>query len=272
MDEDPTFRSFRDSTVHQEIVEGMGDIHLDSIIERLKSKFGVSVTISEARVAFRETVRSKAKAQGRHKRQTGGKGQFGDCHIEVEPLGRGEGFVFENKVVGGAIPKNFIPAIEKGIREAMEHGFVSGNPATDFKVTVVDGSYHDVDSSEMAFKTAGALAIREAFAKADAVVLEPILEVEVDVNDENVGDVVGDLNGRRGHLLGMDPISAGKSRIRATVPMANMTKYALELRSITKGRGRFRQQFAHYAELPFPDQQALVTEYAKHRSEGAETH
>lgn len=272
MDEDPTFRSFRDSTVHQEIVEGMGDIHLDSIIERLKAKFGVSVTISEAKVAFRETVRNKAKAQGRHKRQTGGKGQFGDCHIVVEPLERGEGFVFENKVVGGSIPKNFIPAIEKGIREAMEHGFVSGNPATDFKVTVVDGSYHDVDSSEMAFKTAGALAIREAFSKADAVVLEPILEVEVDVNDENVGDVVGDLNGRRGHLLGMDPISAGRSRIRATVPMANMTKYALELRSITKGRGRFRQHFAHYAELPFPDQQALVTEYAKRRSEGVETH
>ncbi len=272
MDEDPTFRAFRDSTAHQEIVEGMGDIHLDTIIERLKAKFGVNVTIEDAKIAYRETIRAKAKAQGRHKRQTGGKGQFGDCHIEIEPLERGHGFIFENKVVGGAIPKNFIPAIEKGIREAMEHGFVSGNPATDFKVTVYDGSYHDVDSSEMAFKAAGALAIKAAFESAQPVVLEPILEVEVDVNDDHVGDVVGDLNGRRGHLLGMDQIAAGKTRIRAMVPMATMTRYALDLRSITKGRGRFRQHFAHYAEMPHPEMQAMIADYAKRRSEGAELH
>ena len=267
MDEDPTFRAYRDSSAHQEIIEGMGDIHLDTLIERLKAKFGISVTLEDAKVPYKETVRGKSKAQGRHKRQSGGKGQFGDCWIELEPLGRGEGFIFENKVVGGAIPKNFIPAIEKGIRETMEHGFVAGFPAMDFKVTVVDGSYHDVDSNEMAFKMAGAIAIRAAIEKSDPVILEPIIEVEVDVSDDVVGDVVGDLNGRRGQLLGMDQVSAGKSRIRAMVPMANMTRYALDLRSITKGRGRFRQHFAHYAELPYLEQQALVAAHDKLRLE-----
>lgn len=265
MDEDPTFKAYRDGTAHQEIIEGMGDIHLDTLIEKLKAKFGVNVTIEDAKVPYKETVRGRAKAQGRHKRQSGGKGQFGDCWIELEPLERGAGFIFENKVVGGAIPKNFIPAIEKGVREAMEHGFISGNPAMDFKVTVYDGSYHDVDSNEMAFKTAAKLAIAAAVEKADPVILEPIIEVEVDVNDDHVGDVVGDLNGRRGQLLGMDPLTPGKTRIRAMVPIAKMGRYALELRSITKGRGRFRQHFAHYAELPFPDQQALVAEYSKLR-------
>ena len=267
MDEDPTFRAYRDSSAHQEIIEGMGDIHLDTLIERLKAKFGIQVTLEEAKVPYKETIRAKSKAQGRHKRQSGGKGQFGDCWIEVEPLGRGDGFVFENKVVGGAIPKNFIPAIEKGIRETMEHGFVAGFPAMDFKVTVVDGSYHDVDSNEMAFKMAGAIAIKAAIESSDPVILEPIIEVEVDVSDEQVGDVVGDLNGRRGQLLGMDQVSTGKSRIRALVPMANMTRYALDLRSITKGRGRFRQHFAHYAEIPFPEQQVLIGAYEKQRLE-----
>lgn len=267
MDEDPTFRAYRDSNAHQEIIEGMGDIHLDTLIEKLKAKFGVDVAIEVARVPYRETVRGKAKAQGRHKRQSGGKGQFGDCWIELEPLDRGLGFQFENKVVGGAIPRNFIPAIEKGVREAMEHGFVAGYPAMDMKVTVYDGSYHDVDSNEAAFKIAGAMAVRTAVEKSQPTILEPILEVEVDVSDDHVGDVVGDLNGRRGHLLGMDQVSAGKTRVRAMVPMATMGRYALDLRSITKGRGRFRQHFAHYAEMPHPEQQQLVEAFAKHRQE-----
>jgi elongation factor G len=265
-EEDPTFRNLRDAATHQEILEGMGDIHLDTVIEKLKSKFGVNVTIEEARVPYRETVRSSAKAQGRHKRQTGGKGQFGDCWIELEPLERGGGFAFENKVVGGAIPKNFIPAIEKGIVEAMERGLVAGYQVQDIKVTVYDGSYHDVDSSEMAFKTAGAIALRNAAEKAQATILEPMLDVQVDVPDDTVGDVVGDLNGRRGRLAGMDPISPGKTRINATVPMATMMRYALDLRSITKGRGRFRQTIATYEELPHPEQQKLVEEYAKQRA------
>lgn len=266
MEEDPTFRHSRDAIAHQEILEGMGDIHLETIIEKMKSKFGVNVRIEDARVPYKETVRGTAKAQGRHKRQTGGKGQFGDCWIELQPLERGSGFTFDNKVVGGAIPKNFIPAIEKGIREAADHGLVAGYPVVDFKVTVVDGSYHDVDSNEQAFKTAGALALKAAAEKAQAVILEPVLTVEVDVPDECVGDVVGDLNGRRGRMQGMDPVSPGKTRIKATVPMATMMRYALDLRSITKGRGRFRQSVDHYEELPHPEQQSLIAEYAKQKA------
>ena len=266
LEEDPTFQHTRDAATHQEILEGMGDIHLDTVIEKLKAKFGVSVLTEEARVPYRETVKGTAKAQGRHKRQTGGKGQFGDCWIELEPLERGSGFVFDNKVVGGAIPKNYIPAIEKGIREAMDHGLVAGYPAIDFKVTVYDGSYHDVDSNEAAFKMAGAIALRAAAEKAQAIILEPQMGVEVDVPDECVGDVVGDLNGRRGRLQGMDPVSAGKTRVRATVPMATMMRYALDLRSITKGRGRFKQTVSHYEEMPYPEQQTLVAEYVKTRA------
>ena len=266
MEEDPTFRHTRDSIAHQEILEGMGDIHLDTIIEKMKAKFGVNVKIEEPRVPYRETVRGAAKAQGRHKRQTGGKGQFGDCWVEVEPLNRGTGFQFENKVVGGAIPKNFIPAIEKGIREAADHGLVAGFPVVDFKVTVVDGSYHDVDSSEQAFKIAGAMALKAASERAQAVILEPLLGVEVDVPDECVGDVVGDLNGRRGRMEGMEPTTPGRTRIRATVPMATMMRYALDLRSITKGRGRFRQTVDHYEEVPHPEQQSLIAEYAKQKA------
>lgn len=266
LEEDPTLHYVRDAVLHQEILEGMGDIHLDVAIEKLKVRFGVTVTVEEARVPYQETVRGKAKAQGRHKRQTGGKGQFGDCWIELEPLGRGEGFVFDNKVVGGSIPKNFIPAIEKGIRETMEHGFLAGNRVVDVRATVYDGSYHDVDSSEMAFKIAGSLAFKAAAEAANPVILEPILALEVDVPDECVGDVVGDLNGRRGHLSGMDPIAPGKTRVNATVPMASMGRYALDLRSITKGRGRFRQRVDHYGELPHVEAQKLMAEYAKTRT------
>jgi elongation factor G len=266
MEEDPTFRHSRDAMAHQEILEGMGDIHLETVIEKMKSKFGVNVKIEDARVPYKETVRGSAKAQGRHKRQTGGKGQFGDCWIELQPLERGSGFSFDSKVVGGSIPKNFIPAIEKGIREATDHGLIAGFPVVDIKVTVYDGSYHDVDSNEQAFKTAGALALKAAAEKAQAVILEPVLTVEVDVPDECVGDVVGDLNGRRGRMQGMDPVAPGKTRVRATVPMATMMRYALDLRSITKGRGRFRQSVDHYEELPHPEQQTLINEYAKQRS------
>ncbi len=271
LEEDPTLRYVRDATLHQEILEGMGDIHLDATIEKLKSRFGVNVTTEDAKVPYQETIRGSAKAQGRHKRQTGGKGQFGDCWLELEAQPRGSGFVFDNKVVGGSIPKNFIPAIEKGVRETMDHGFLAGYPVVDIKATVYDGSYHDVDSSEMAFKIAGSLAFKAAAEKANPVILEPILELEVDVPDECVGDVVGDVNGRRGRLQGMDPIAPGKTRVRAQVPMATMMRYALDLRSITKGRGRFRQSVSHYDELPHQEQQGLITEYQKRRTE-AEDH
>ncbi len=266
LEEDPTLRHTRDLASHQEVLEGMGDIHLDTVIERLKAKFGVTVVTEEARVPYRETVRTASKAQGRHKRQTGGKGQFGDCWIELEPLERGTGFVFESKVVGGSIPKNFIPAIEKGIREAMDHGFQAGYPAVDFKVIVTDGSYHDVDSNEQAFKMAGAIALREAASKAQPVILEPMVSLEVQVPDECVGDVVGDLNGRRGRLQGMDQFAPGKTMVRAVVPMALTGRYALDLRSITKGRGFFKQTVSHYDELPHPESQKLVQEYAASRA------
>jgi elongation factor G len=260
-EEDPTLRYERDGATHQEVLAGMGDIHLETVIEKLRAKFGVNVVTEEARVPYRETVRGTAKAQGRHKRQTGGKGQFGDCWIELEPLENGRGFEFNNRVVGGAIPKNFIPAIEKGIREAMDRGLIAGYPMEDIKVTVYDGSYHDVDSNEAAFKSAGALALRTAAEKAQPVVLEPILSVEVEVPDDCVGEVVGDLNGRRGHLAGMEPVVTGKTKIRASVPMATMQRYALDLRSITKGRGRFRQTVTHYADVPPNVQHDLVSSY-----------
>jgi elongation factor G len=260
-EEDPTLRYERDPATHQEVLAGMGDIHLETVIEKLRTKFGVNVVTEEARVPYRETVRGTAKAQGRHKRQTGGKGQFGDCWIELEPLENGKGFEFNNRVVGGAIPKNFIPAIEKGIREAMDRGLIAGYPMEDIKVTVYDGSYHDVDSNEAAFKSAGALALRTAAEKAQPVVLEPILSVEVEVPDDCVGDVVGDLNGRRGHLAGMEPMVAGKTKIRASVPMATMQRYALDLRSITKGRGRFRQTVSHYSDVPPNVQHDLVSSF-----------
>lgn len=266
LEEDPTLRYTRSAALHQEVLEGMGDIHLDVTIEKLKTRFGVTVSTEEAKVPYQETVRGVAKAQGRHKRQTGGKGQFGDCWIELSAQGRGEGFVFENKVVGGSIPKNFIPAIEKGIRETMDHGFVAGFPVVDVKASVYDGSYHDVDSSEMAFKIAGSLAFKAAAEKATPTILEPIMELNVDVPDECVGDVVGDLNGRRGHMQGLEPLSPGKTRIRAQVPMATMMRYALDLRSITKGRGRFSQVISHYEDLPALEQQKLISEYAKMRA------
>ncbi len=272
LEEDPTLQYQRDPAIHQEILAGMGDIHLDSVIEKLKARFGVNVTVEDAKVPYKETIRSSAKAQGRHKRQTGGKGQFGDCWLELSPLTRGEGFQFDNKVVGGSIPKNFIPAVEKGVRETLDKGFLAGYSVVDLKATVYDGSYHDVDSSEQAFKIAGSIAFRAAATNANPVILEPVLDLEVDVPDECVGDVVGDLNGRRGRLQGMDPVAPGKTRVRANVPMATMMRYALDLRSITKGRGRFRQQFSHYDELPSPESQNLVTAYEKQRAAHEDEH
>jgi elongation factor G len=263
LEEDPTLQYSRDAVMHQEIIAGMGDIHLDTVIEKLKTRFGVNVTTEDAKVPYKETLRGTAKAQGRHKRQTGGKGQFGDCWLRLEPLGRGEGFQFGNEVVGGAIPKNFIPAVEKGVRETMEKGFLAGYPVVDVKATVYDGSYHDVDSSEQAFKIAGSLAFKAAAAQANPILLEPILDLEVDIPDECVGDVVGDLNTRRGRMQGMDPIAPGKTRVRAEVPMATMMRYALDLRSITKGRGRFRQQMSRFDEVPANEAQTLIAAYEK---------
>lgn len=268
-DEDPTFRHSRDAELRQDLIEGMGDVHLDSIIEKLREKFGVNVGTAEAKIPFRETIKTLAKAQGKYKKQSGGRGQYGDCHIELSPLPRGSGFEFTDSIVGGAIPKNYLPAIQKGIVEAMSKGFLAGYQVVDVKANVFHGSYHDVDSSEMAFKSAGALAFRSAAEQAQPTILEPILYVEVDVPEEYTGDVMGDLNTRRGRPMGMEMVGPGRQRIMAEVPMATMTKYALDLRSITKGRGRFRVEFRRYDELPQNEQMTLINEYKKRRSEEA---
>lgn len=250
VDEDPTFHTNHDAELGQTILSGMGDLHLDVTIERLHNKFGVNVVTEEAKVPYRETVRGSAKAQGKHKKQTGGRGQYGDCWIELMALERGTGFEFADKVVGGSIPRNFIPAVEKGIREVLAKGIQAGYTVVDVRATVYDGSYHDVDSSEQAFKMAGALAFRNAAAAAQPTVLEPVLLVDIVVPEEYVGDINSDLNGRRGRLLGMEAIGGGKQRIRAHVPQGEMMKYALDLRSMTRGRGRFATEVDHYEELP----------------------
>lgn len=266
LDEDPTLHYIRDAAVHQEVLAGMGDMHLETVIEKLRTRYGVKLTIEEARVPYKETIRIPAKAQGRFKRQSGGKGQYGDCWLELQPLERGTGFEFENKVVGGAIPRNYIPAVEKGVAETMTHGFLAGFPVVDVKAVVYDGSYHEVDSSEQAFKTAASIAFKNAATLAQPVLLEPILNVWVEIPDEAVGDVVGDLNTRRGQLQGIEPAASGRSRVNARVPMATMNRYALDLRSITKGRGRFGSEVSHYAEVPNHEAEPMVKAYALGRS------
>ncbi len=215
----------------------------------MKRKYGVEVELKAPKVPYRETIKGRAKAQGRLKKQTGGRGQFGDTWIKMEPLPRGGGFEFVDEIVGGAIPRNFIPAVEKGVREALPHGILAGSPIVDFRVTLYDGSYHTVDSSEMAFKIAASMAFKDAMAQAKPILLEPIMHLEITVPDENMGDVIGDLNSRRGKVLGVDPKPPNQV-IRAQVPMAEVLKYAPDLRSMTSGRGAFHMSFSHYEEVP----------------------
>ncbi len=267
LDEDPGLRYVRDEATGETILEGMGAVHLEAVVERLKTRYGVTVAGRPASVAYRETISRPAKAQGRHKRQTGGKGQFGDVWLQIEPLPRGEGFLFESTVVGGAIPRAYFPAIEKGVREAMVAGVVAGYPLHDLKVTVTDGSTHEVDSNEMAFKIAGAMALRAAVERAGATVLEPFARLTVDVPDESVGDVAGDLNGRRGRLLGMEPSSPGRTGVRALVPMAGLATYGADLRALTRGRGRCRQEPGGYEEAPEAERLRLVAAHEARRAE-----
>lgn len=265
-EEDPTFHYRRDAETGQTLLAGMGDLHLESVIEKLKRKFNTEVVTEEVRIPYRETItRPVQRVEGKYKRQTGGRGQYGHCFINMEPLARGTGIEFGEQIVGGAIPKNYIPAIEKGIRETAEKGVLAGYPTTDFKVIVVDGSYHEVDSSDQAFRIAGSLAFQEAVQKANPVVLEPILELEVDIPEAFTGDVMGDLNGRRGRIAGIEPLGGGRQRVRAQVPMSEMIRYALELRSITRGRGRFRTRFSHYEEVPPNIAQTLIEKARKER-------
>ena len=249
-EEDPTIDLHRDAQTGEQIVAGLSQVHVEVIIGRLKDRFGVEVNLKPPRVPYQETIRRPAKAHGRHKKQTGGRGQFGDCHIEIEPLEAGEGFVFVNAIKGGVIPTGFIPAVEKGVQEAMGEGVVAGYPVKDVRVRLYDGSYHTVDSSEMAFKVAGSQAMKQAMEQAGPVLLEPIMLVTVSAPEDAVGDVIGDLNSRRGRPLGMEPTGGGMTEVKAEVPMAEMLSYAPDLRSITGGRGEFGMEFLRYEEVP----------------------
>ncbi|HWE32447.1 MAG TPA: elongation factor G [Solirubrobacteraceae bacterium] len=249
-EEDPTIDLHRDAQTGEQIVAGLSQVHVEVIVGRLKERFGVEVNLKPPRVPYQETIRKPAKAHGRHKKQTGGRGQFGDCHIEIEPIDSGDGFEFVDAIKGGVIPSGFIPAVEKGVLEAMQEGVVAGYPVKGVRVRLYDGSYHTVDSSEMAFKVAGSLAMKQAMEQAGAVLLEPIMLVTVSVPEDAVGDVIGDLNSRRGRPLGMEPSGGGMTEVKAEVPMSEMLVYAPDLRSITGGRGEFGMEFLRYEEVP----------------------
>jgi elongation factor G len=247
-EEDPTIDLHRDEQTGEQIVAGLSQIHVEVIVERMRSRFGAEVTLKPPRVPYQETIRGSAKAHGRHKKQTGGRGQFGDCHIEIEPLADGD-FEFVNAIKGGVIPQGFIPAVEKGVLEAMEGGAVAGFPVKGVRVKLFDGSYHTVDSSEMAFKLAGSQAMKEAMSNAAPVLLEPIMLVTASVPDDSVGDVMGDLSSRRGRPLGTEAVG-GMTEVKAEVPMAEMLSYAPDLRAVTGGQGEYTLEFLRYEEIP----------------------
>jgi elongation factor G len=258
-EEDPTIDLHRDAQTGDQIVAGLSQIHVEIVVDRLKSRFGAEVTLKPPRVPYQETIRKPAKAHGRHKKQTGGRGQFGDCHIEIEPLEEGTGFEFVNAIKGGVIPQGFIPAVEKGCVEALAQGAVAGYPVKGVRVRLYDGSYHSVDSSEMAFKMAGSIAMKEALQQAGAVLLEPIMLVTLSVPDETVGDVIGDLNSRRGRPQGMEP-AGGMTEVKAEVPMAEMLTYAPDLRALTGGQGDYTMEFLRYEEIPAHLAQKVISD------------
>jgi len=266
-EEDPSFHVSRNEETHQTVIYGMGEAHLDVQMSRLKTKFGVEVLHEPAKIAYRETIRGKAAAQGRHVKQTGGHGQYAVCNLEIEPLPRGEGFVYEDKIFGGAIPQQFIPSIEKGIVRTMAEGVISGNPMVDVKVTLVDGKFHPVDSSDMAFQIAGSIGLKEAVDKAGAALLEPIVQLSVVVPESFTGDVMGDLNSKRGKIQGMEQIGGGKQRINALVPQGEVARYVIDLRSMTGGRGAFSMTFSHYEEMPSHLASKVIEEYQRAREE-----
>jgi elongation factor G len=256
--EDPTLKVSTDPETGQTILAGMGELHLEIIVDRMQREFGVGANVGKPQVAYRETIRAAAEGQGRFIRQTGGRGQYGHVKIRIEPQPQGTGFVFENAIVGGAVPREFIPAAEKGMGEALEAGILAGYPMSDVKVTLYDGSYHEVDSSEMSFKIAGSMAVKAAARKARPVLLEPIMSVEVVVPEEYMGDVIGDLNSRRGRIEGME-LRGTSQIIKSMVPLSEMFGYATELRSRTQGRGSFTMHFGRYEEVPAALSEEIVS-------------
>lgn len=265
-EEDPTFQVKFDPELRQTIISGQGEMHFDIILKRLKQRFGVEVETEKPRIPYRETIRAKAETQGKFKKQSGGRGQYGDCWLRLEPMPRGEGFEFVDAIVGGVIPGKYIPAVEKGVKETMENGVLAGYPVVDVKVTVYDGSYHTVDSSEMAFKVAASMAFKKAFTDAKPVILEPIYDIEVRVPEEFMGDVMGDISSRRGKIQGME--SEGRFQvIKAKVPESELYKYSTALRSMTQGRGIYKRSFSHYEEVPGDVQQKIIEEAQKEKEE-----
>ena len=265
LEEDPSLTFEKNPETNDSVLSGMGDMHIDIVLSRIKERYGVELDTKTPQVPYRETIRKTAEAQGKHKKQTGGHGQYGDVHVRYTPLERGEGFVFEDKIVGGAIPKGFIPAVEKGLREALVKGPLASFPVVDFKATLFFGSYHDVDSSEMAFKLAARLSFKKGILEANPVLLEPIMNVEVTVPEEYLGDVMGDFNGRRGRILGID--SKGHQVVKAQCPLAEMFRYAIILRSMTSGRGTFTMEYDHYEDVPAEISKKVI---AAHKQEDEE--
>jgi len=257
MEEDQMVRFFRDAQTKEFLIAGTGQQHIEVIVSKLKKRYHTEVVLKAPKVPYRETIRGKADAHGRHKKQSGGHGQFGDCKIKMEPLTRGKGFEFVNDIFGGSIPKNFIPAVEKGIVEAAERGFLAGYPVVDFRVVLYDGSYHDVDSNELSFKMAGRLAFRQGMEQAKPTLLEPIMQVEIAIPDEFAGSIMGDLNSRRGRIQGMDN-KGGNTVVKAEVPMAEMLTYGVDLTSMTQGRGSFSMEMAHYDIVPGAQQEKII--------------
>ncbi|MCM8830335.1 MAG: elongation factor G [Candidatus Omnitrophica bacterium] len=264
VEEDPTIRVFRDEETGETIISGMGDLHIDIVVNKFKEKFGVEVEKGIPKIAYKETITTTADAEGKHKKQTGGRGQYGHCFIKVEPLPRGAGFEFVDEIVGGAIPRQFIPSVEKGVREAMKRGVLANYPVVDIRVRLYDGTYHVVDSSDIAFQLAGILALQKALQQANPVLLEPIVNVEIRIPQEFVGDVAGTINAKRGRIL--DMASTGKiSVIKAQAPLAEMSNYTNELRSITSGRGTYTMAFSHYEEVPSHIATKIIEERKKER-------
>jgi elongation factor G len=260
-DEDPSFTSHWNAETHETLVAGMGERHLEVIQSKLKRKFGVTAELRRPRIAYRETIRLRAEGQGRHKKQSGGRGQFGDCWVRIGPAQRGDGIKFEDRIVGGSIPSKFIPAVEKGIHEAAERGVLAGFPLVDFEVELFDGSYHSVDSNEMSFKMAGILAFKTVAPKCRPVLLEPLDEVEIVTPDDSLGDVLGDLSSRRAHILGTEPTSEVRgTRVRAVVPQSELHLYASALQSMTHGRARLHREFRGYEEMPGEAAQRVIQE------------
>lgn len=257
-DEDPTVKVYRDDDTGETILAGMGESHLDVVIDTMHSKFGVEVDRTTPKVGYKETIRKNVKIEGKYKKQSGGRGQYGHCWLELKPLGRTKGFEFEDKIVGGVIPRQYRPAVEKGVIGAMKTGVLAGYPTIDMKAIVYDGSYHPVDSSEMAFKVAGSMAFKKGAVKADPVLLEPIMDIEVLVPKEYMGDIIGDLNSKRGKIMGMEETVKGKQMIKAKIPQAEIFKYAIDLRSMTQGRGNFSLKFSHYEEVPANIAQEII--------------